>query len=520
MEKKKTTYKTQVLIVGGGATGAGIARDLCLRGVTCILAERRDFNSGASGANHGLLHSGARYVRNDPQAARECREESRLLKKLAPQCIEDTGGLFVAVAGDDENFVADFPHLCARCSIAVAELDTGEARELEPVLSERLIAAFRVEDAAVDPFRLTLENIGQAVDLGCGLQLYCRVVGFKIRDQRIRTVQLLNTRTGRQTHIEADFVINAAGAWAAEVAALAGARIDLLYSKGSLLITDKRLSQRVLNRLRRSSDADILVPGGTVSILGTTSIRMDSLEDIRPTIGEIDYLIDTAAAMVPALKTTRYIRAYAGVRPLLGSKSLDDGRALSRGFAVLDHGLQGVENFVSVVGGKLTTYRKMAEKTADFVCRRLGVDTACRTRTQPLPARADCRWTVAGLAPRLWLENRRDGDLLLCECEMVPTSAVDVIVRSLQHQMAEPNLYAIGRRSRIGKGTCQGAFCGIRVTGYMYDRGLLKNKQGLKDLRAFLGARWRGMRPMLWDAAVTQEELQEAVHCGLFGLEL
>ncbi len=520
MEKNRTIHKTQVLIIGGGATGAGIARDLSLRGVECILAERRDFNSGASGANHGLLHSGARYVRNDPQAARECRDESRLLKKLAPQCIENTGGLFVAVEGDDENFVADFPHLCTRCTIAVEELDIDEARELEPALSDKLIAAFRVDDAAVDPFRLSLENIAQAVELGCSLQLYSQVVGFTRRNRRIQAVRLLNTKTGRETTVEANFVVNATGAWAAEVAALAGARIDLLYSKGSLLITDKRISYRVLNRLRHSSDADILVPGGTVSILGTTSIRMDCLDDIRPTIGEIDYLIDTAAAMVPALKTVRYIRAYAGVRPLLDSKSLDDGRALSRGFAVLDHAAEGLENFASIVGGKLTTYRKMAEQTSDLVCRRLGIHAACRTRTQPLPARQDCRWTVAGLAPRLWLEQRQNDDLLLCECEMVPTSAVDVIVDSLRGQKAEPDLYAIGRRSRIGKGTCQGAFCGIRVTGYMYDRGNLTADQGLKDLRAFLTARWRGMRPMLWGAAVIQEELQEALHCGLFGLEL
>jgi glycerol-3-phosphate dehydrogenase len=95
--------KTQVLIIGGGATGTGVARDLALRGVQCILVEKKDINAGASGANHGLLHSGARYVSSDPESARECRDENRLLKQLAPDCIEDTGGLFVAVEGDDED---------------------------------------------------------------------------------------------------------------------------------------------------------------------------------------------------------------------------------------------------------------------------------------------------------------------------------------------------------------------------------------------------------------------------------
>ena len=129
---------TQVLIIGGGATGTGIARDLALRGVECILAERRDINAGASGANHGLLHSGGRYVFADQGSAKECREEGELLKKLAPHCIEDTGGLFVAVEGDDEKYVADFPHMCSQCNIPVRTLDVKEARELEPELSDKL----------------------------------------------------------------------------------------------------------------------------------------------------------------------------------------------------------------------------------------------------------------------------------------------------------------------------------------------------------------------------------------------
>ena len=99
---------TQVLIIGGGATGTGLARDLALRGVDCILVEKRDINAGASGGNHGLLHSGARYIASDPAAAVECQQEGQLLKKLAPHCVEQTGGLFVAIQGDDENYIADF----------------------------------------------------------------------------------------------------------------------------------------------------------------------------------------------------------------------------------------------------------------------------------------------------------------------------------------------------------------------------------------------------------------------------
>ena len=126
--------ETEVLIIGAGVTGAGLARDLALRGVHCVIVEAKDINAGASGANNGLLHSGARYVSNDPVSANECRDESRLLKTLAPACIEDTGGLFVAVAGDDEAYIAEFPRLCAQHGIPVQELQPRQALELEPEL--------------------------------------------------------------------------------------------------------------------------------------------------------------------------------------------------------------------------------------------------------------------------------------------------------------------------------------------------------------------------------------------------
>ncbi len=516
----ENALNTQVLIIGGGATGTGLARDLALRGVQSILVEKGDLNSGASGANHGLLHSGGRYVASDPETAKECREEGKILKRVAFNCIENTGGLFVAVEGDDEKYAADFPDLCSRCGIQARELDTKEARELEPALSPKVIAAYEVADASIDPFMLSISNIDQALSLGCSLLCHTKVVGFECRDRRIRTAHLKNTETGEDIIVEAEQVVNATGAWAGEVAALAGISIDLLYSKGSLLITDNRITTRVINRLRPSSDGDILVPGGTVSLLGTTSIRVDSLDDIRPTIEEMDNIIDQGAAAIPVLKKTRYIRAYSGVRPLVASQSAGDDRSVSRSFALLDHARDGLENFATITGGKLSTYRYMAEKTADLVCTRMGVSKPCVTRTELLPSSEGSRWTEPGLAPKEWIKKGEPEDLIMCECEMVPKSVVDRIVTSIREQGDRADLRAIGLRSRIGKGTCQGAFCGIRITAHMYDKGEFHADEGLFDLRRFLNGRWKGIRPILWDGSLIQEELQEAMHCGLFGLEL
>ena len=512
--------QTQVLIIGGGVTGTGLARDLALRGVPCILVEKEDINAGASGANHGLLHSGGRYVFTDPGSARECREEGELLIRLAPHCIEDTGGLFVAVEGDDETYAADFPRLCAQCTIPVQALDNREARELEPALSEKLIAAYLVEDASIDPFKLSMENIAQAQEFGSRLQCFSKVVGFKKHGKRIAATRLQNTLTGQEFLIEAEQVVNATGAWAGIVAGLAGAGVHVLYSKGSLLITHNRITQRVVNRLRPSSNADILVPGGTVSILGTTSIRIDDPDHVHPTIEEVDSMVEEATAMIPALDKARYIRAYAGVRPLVSAPSSGDGRDVSRGYALLDHSEEGIENFITISGGKLTTFRLMAEKTADLICRRLGVSKPCLTRTEPLPSTWPAMWTEPALAPKLWLKHHDSEDILLCECEMVPKSAVDAIIASVRQQNVQPDLNALGLRSRIGKGPCQGTFCGPRMTAYMVDNGVLGVDQCLEGLQQFLRDRWKGQHPILWDRQLVQSEFLEAMHCGLFGLEL
>ncbi|MEJ2286290.1 MAG: FAD-dependent oxidoreductase [Desulfobacterales bacterium] len=210
---------------------------------------------------------------------------------------------------------------------------------------------------------------------------------FEVSNNKIRATRLQNIITGEELIIEAEQVINATGAWAAVVAGLAGAAIDIIYSKGSLIVTHNRITERVVNRLRPSASADILVPGGTVSILGTTSIRIDSLDQIYPTVEEVDTMVGEAVKMIPALETVRYIRAYAGVRPLVGSRSASDDRSVSRSFALIDHSEEGLENFTTISGGKLTTYRLMAEKTVDLVCRRLGNCSPCLTRTE-LPCAA------------------------------------------------------------------------------------------------------------------------------------
>lgn len=512
--------ETQVLILGGGATGTGLARDLALRGVPCLLAERRDINAGASGGNHGLLHSGARYVASDAEAAIECREEGELLKKLAPQCIEDTGGMFVAVEGDNEQYVADFESMCQASTVPTRELSLAEAREMEPVLSDKLIAAYYTEDGAVDPFMLSLDNLAQAMDKGGQYLRNAELVDFVLENGKIARSVFLDRFTQERFEVVSEVVVNATGAWAGLVAAKAGARINILYSSGSLLVTQDRLTKRVVNRLRKAADSDILVPGGTVSVLGTTSITVDHPDHCRPTVAEATAIIEDAKAMIPMLETTRYIRAYAGVRPLVLLGDSNDARNVSRNFSLIDHARDDVDNFITITGGKLTTYRLMAERTGDMVCSKLGVNAPCKTRTEPLPASTMGRWTEPGLGPKSWIQERDADDLILCECEMVSRKTVDAIIENMHGQHGNSLLTSVGLRSRVGKGPCQGGFCALRVTGHLYDEGHMTGDRGLVEMRSFTERRWRGFSPMLWGLPLVQADLQEALHCGALDLEL
>ena len=514
-------FETEVLIIGGGVTGTGIMRDLALRGIHCLLLDQRDLNAGASGGNHGLLHSGGRYASADAETAAECRREGEILKRVAPECIDDCGGLFVAVDGDDTAFADAFPQRCSDAGIDCRPLTPAEAREREPGLSERVFAAYALPDATVDPFRITLENVNHAQRLNGSVYLpHTRVEGFDINAGEITAVRCFDTRSGRPRRVRAAQVVNASGAWAMQLARLAGCSdVRLLYSKGTLIISNSRITNGVINRLRSPGDGDILVPGGTISLLGTTSDSVDNLDDIRPTVAEVERNLTQGMAMLPALEHTRFIRAFSGVRPLLLTAGAgEDGRQASRGFMLLDHQSQGLVNFATITGGKLTTFRLMAEKTADLVAARLGNQAPCTTAAEPLPSGDAVRWTEPGFAPRYWYRRRESGDAILCECEMVPESAVDSIVESAPGTEKQITLQAIGLRSRVGKGACQGAFCSLRVTSHLYDRGVYDSSEGLRHTRDFVSERFKGVRPVLWGQQMPQMELAEALHC-MMGLD-
>ena len=142
--------QTDVLVIGGGATGVGVAWDAALRGYDVTLVERGDLAEGTSGRFHGLLHSGGRYVVKDPLAAEECVDENAILRQIIPDCIEDTGGLFVSTPDDDPAYPEQFLEGCAKAKLPAEEISVAEALRREPRLNPKVSRAFSVPDASID----------------------------------------------------------------------------------------------------------------------------------------------------------------------------------------------------------------------------------------------------------------------------------------------------------------------------------------------------------------------------------
>lgn len=531
-------HTVDVLVVGGGATGAGVLRDLARRGLRSLLVDRGDFGTGTTGRYHGLLHSGGRYVGKDRLAARECIVENRVLRRIAPASIEDTGGYFVATPDDPDDYVDAFPEACRAADVDCEEVPVDRLLAREPALNPRIRRAFRVPDGSIEPWQLIEATLDDARRHGSEAVTYHRVVGLEVQRGRIVSATLRDEKTGSEARVWTGFVVSAAGAWAGQVAALAGVDVEMTPGKGTMLIYNQRMTDAVINRCHRSSDGDIMVPVHTVAILGTTDIKVPDPDEYDITREEVDRLVAEGARLFPDLPRMRILRAYAGVRPLYrppaDAAAGEGNRSISRAHAILDHADQGVANFLSIVGGKLTTHRLMAEETVDAVAAKLGVTAPCTTADEVLPGQGDGRtyWLGHRLAE---LEEDGGGEAnLLCECELVTRP----MVAGYLDRHWPCTLDDVRRGTRLGMGPCQGAFCTFRAAGLVAERldaeptaGLPTGVDGAgregadhaevadRALTAFLRERFKGTRPIASGRQLQELLVTTGVYVGVLGLE-
>ncbi|WP_087017614.1 anaerobic glycerol-3-phosphate dehydrogenase subunit A [Thaumasiovibrio subtropicus] len=526
-------FETDVVIIGGGATGTGIMRDCALRGIPCILIEKSDLASGTTGRNHGLLHSGARYAVKDQHSARECINENKILRRIAKHCVEDSQGLFISLPEDGLDYQSELLASCQQAGIDAQALSKQQALMLEPNANPQLIGAVQVPDGTLDPFRLTASNALDAIEHGARLLTRTQVTGLIQEQERVIGVECLCLNSGEKIAVYAKEVINAAGIWGQQLCEYADLNVTMFPAKGSLLILDYRINNVVLNRCRAPADADILVPGDTISLIGTTSeeIGYDQIDNLHVTPDEVDVLIEEGCKLAPIMRNTRVLRAYAGVRPLVSIGGDSSGRDISRGIVLLDHAERdGLSGFNTITGGKLMTYRLMAEQATDLVAKKLGVSTPCTTDTRPLPgsnAQQPNKRHTASIAKPIYasachrhgeraadfLGQNTDDETLVCECEMVTKGEIRYAI----NQLHVDTITDLRRRTRLGMGPCQGELCAYRAAGLFSELGHGKHHAS-HLLHRFLEERWKGIKPVFWGDAQREAEFTYWIYEGLMGI--
>ena len=511
--------QAEVLVIGGGATGAGVAWDAALRGFDVVLVERGDLAEGTSGRFHGLLHSGGRYVVKDPVAAEECVAENAILRRVIPDCIEDTGGLFVTTPDDDPAYGDRFLEGCRATGLPAEEIDVADALRLEPRVNPKIRRAFTVPDASIDAWKTVWSFARGAAAHGARILTYHRVIDLHRSDGAVTGARLRNELTGEELDIETGFVLNASGAWAAQIVHMAGITdVGVVPGKGIMIAMNHRLVNTVVNRCTMPADGDILVPIRTVSVIGTTDIHAADPDEIPVTQAEVEQMLDDGERLVPGFREARALRVWAGVRPLFQdakTAAVTDTRDVSRTHAVVDHRVRdGVDGLLTMSGGKLTTLRLMAQDLVDAMCAQLGSERPCRTAELRPPGNEGAELYHVG--SRL---DRREKTLqdeqLICECELIGR-------RSLEHALRERgtlNLDDIRRLLRLGMGPCQGGFCIYRATGIMHAVDRLDGAQAAMSLRMFLHERWKGVWPILYGDQLRQARLDDWIFQGLLDVE-
>ena len=286
--------------------------------------------------------------------------------------------------------------------------------------------------------------------------------------------------------------------------------------------------------LRPPSDGDIFVPHGSITIFGTTSSPATRPDDTIPRAAEVATLLKIGQPLFEDIYHYRILRTFAGTRPLYSADPAA-GRAASRNFTIIDHEQDGLKGMATIVGGKLTTYRLMAEKMADRVCEHLGVMAECRTAAEPMiadAAAADIEaarrffpaYGVDRAASRLGpkfpevvkaMETDPAKRQLLCECEMVTLAEVEAMAADDTSYSLED----VRRKTRMGMGTCQGAFCGFRGVGAAAANELITGKDAPRLIEDFLEARWNGIRPVLWGNQLREAELMRGIYAAALNID-
>jgi glycerol-3-phosphate dehydrogenase len=529
-----------VVIIGGGVLGTGVARDCALRGMKVALFEKHDWGFGASGSSSGMIHGSARYLTDQPRVTQRSCRESGYIQQIAPHLVFRIPFLFpipargfaarIALAAADAFFAFYDRYQPLKRSKPHTILRPDEVRALEPGLGGDIRGAISFDEWGVDGARLCLANVLDAIEHGARCHAYHEVVAI-LRDPpekggAARGVVARDRETGRRVLATARRVVNATGAWSPITAGLAdSAAVRVRPGKGIHVVFDRRIGNYGV--LCRAIDGRRIfaMPWQNLSVLGTTDHEYDGdLDDVRATAAEVRYLLEGVASTLPGLSQARVIGTTAAVQatPYTWGHNAGD---LSREHEIVDHGRDGVPGLYSMIGGDLASYRLFAEKMTDQLASELDVRARCRTHELPLPggdapvdpALLADRFRIAEPAARRLayrhgarasdvmrrLAEDRDERAIVCPCEPVLEAEVRYAVRI----EGARNVSDLARRTRLGLGPCAGMRCAHRAAQIVTQERHLPPGRAHAMAAQFLLERFRTRVVALDGVQARQEEL-------------
>ena len=386
-----------LLVIGGGITGAGVARDAALRGLRVALVEKDDYASGTSSRSSRLVHGGVRYLEHGQlRLVFESSRERRTLQRIAPHLVRPLAFTWPVYRG------ARVPRWKLGAGLLLYDvlslfrnrrherLDASAVRAIEPALrTDALVGGARYWDAATDDVRLTLATVLSAQRAGAVVLNHAMVVGLLREDGRVAGATVTSAPDDATTTVHATVVVNATGPWSDEIERMANAAASagVRGSKGvHVSVARSRIGNASAVTLTAPQDGRVMfvLPSGRYTIIGTTD-TYDATQpnEVHAARRDVTYLLEAANHYFPDARLTEQdvVSAWAGIRPLAAHGATGAPSSASREHSIVET----VPGLLRVTGGKLTTYRSMAAEVVDHVERALGrAPSASRTATLPL----------------------------------------------------------------------------------------------------------------------------------------
>lgn len=548
MEAAVDRPEVDVVVIGGGVNGTGVARDCALRGLRVALFERNDIAFGASGNSSGMIHGGPRYLTYDPDVTYTSCLDSGHIQRIAPHLlfripflmpVNKRPGSKLSLLALDSFFSLYDKYQPLKRGKRHLRLSAEDLRRLEPGLAGDLEGGITFDEWGIDGVRLCVGNAVDAFEHGAEVRTHTTVTGITHRDGRVSGVRFHDRSTGESGIRTASAVVNATGAWAPITATLGGLgenSLRLRPGKGIHVYFDRRLTNFAIAAKAIDGRQVFLEPWQNMSVIGTTDDDFyGNLDDCVATSDEVRYLVQAVARVFPAVASARAIGTWAGVRPTLHAWGPNEDE-LSRDHRIVDHASDGISGLYSMIGGKLASYRLFAEETADAVAKRLGVKTPGTAHVAPLPG-GDTQVDPLSLAGNYGVDatvatrleyrhgsraesvldrvraNPREASVV-CPCEPV----IEAEVRHVVMYEWAASVEDVSRRTRLGLGACGGMRCAGRCGAIVAEMTERSPAVGRRLALEFLEHAARRRAPAVGPEQARQEALGLAVARSALGM--